>query len=203
MIAFVLGCGESLNEHNLSLLNDYFTIGINRSFFVHDPTLLIWQDLSFIKECKEYVDECKAIKLCSEHLKGVSSVYSPDYYYTRIHVGSIRFDCNRLYKGRGSTGHIAVQIAYQLGCTGVVLLGMDCQGDDYYGVNPHWHKQTLRNCQEGLKSIKARCPIPIYNCSNNSYWPKMGLYEAIEQSQAQPLGREYYQEVVRNSFEIT
>ncbi|MCH7764764.1 MAG: hypothetical protein IIB95_13695 [Candidatus Marinimicrobia bacterium] len=53
---FLLGNAPSLNDVNLLLLNDYFTIGMNRIFFKYDPTILIWQDLAlWIQEKKKIV----------------------------------------------------------------------------------------------------------------------------------------------------
>jgi hypothetical protein len=43
--AFIVGNGPSLNDIDVSILEDtYFTIGINRAFYLLDPTILIWQD---------------------------------------------------------------------------------------------------------------------------------------------------------------
>ena len=43
---FILGNAPSINDMDLSLLDNYFTIGINRIFYEYDPTVLIWQDLA-------------------------------------------------------------------------------------------------------------------------------------------------------------
>jgi len=40
---FLLGNGPGVTKRNLSLLDDYFTIGINRIFYIYEPTILFWQ----------------------------------------------------------------------------------------------------------------------------------------------------------------
>ena len=44
---FVIGNAPSINKiKDMSILDNYFTVGINRIFFKYDPTILIWQDLA-------------------------------------------------------------------------------------------------------------------------------------------------------------
>ena len=63
---FILGNAPSLNEMNLTLLDDYFTFGINRIFYKYDPTVLMWQDLALWVQEKTKVLESRAIKYCRE-----------------------------------------------------------------------------------------------------------------------------------------
>ena len=44
--AFILGNAPSIDKINLKVLDNYFTIGINRVFYKYDPTVLLWQDLA-------------------------------------------------------------------------------------------------------------------------------------------------------------
>ncbi len=61
---FLLGNGPSLKNKDLSILNDYFTVGINRIFFIYDPTILIWQDLALWQQERKKILQTKAIKYC-------------------------------------------------------------------------------------------------------------------------------------------
>ena len=54
MPCFLIGNGPSLRKVNTKLLENYFTIGINRCFLKIDPSILIWQDLAlWVKEKKK------------------------------------------------------------------------------------------------------------------------------------------------------
>ncbi len=61
---FMLGNGPSLRKLDLSILDNYFTVGINRIFFKYDPTILIWQDLALWMQEHKKVMKTKAIKYC-------------------------------------------------------------------------------------------------------------------------------------------
>ena len=39
--AYIIGNGPSINDHNLLLLEDYLTIGVNRAFYLIEPTILV------------------------------------------------------------------------------------------------------------------------------------------------------------------
>ena len=62
---FILGNAPSLNKiEDMSILDDYLTVGINRIFFKYDPTILIWQDLALWSQERQHVLDTKAIKYC-------------------------------------------------------------------------------------------------------------------------------------------
>jgi len=153
--AFIIGNSYSLNDHNLLLLEDYFTIGINRSFYSIDPTILLWQDVQLWNTEFHRLHNTQSIKVARDiadprrcyynfYLKGGPYVFDP----TKTHI---------LY-GRGSSGPLGVQLAVAMGCRPIILLGMDCQkgpkGEtDFYGNNPHHRPHTLENCMLGLRFI--------------------------------------------------
>ena len=64
--AFILGNGLSIVENELSLLDLYFTIGINRIFYIYDPTILFWQDRELWRGEESSVIRTKAIKVCRD-----------------------------------------------------------------------------------------------------------------------------------------
>jgi hypothetical protein len=59
--------------------------------------------------------------------------------------------------GRGSSGPLAVQFAYALGCNPIFMIGMDCKTDgintDFFGINKTWKPHTISLCQHGLNWI--------------------------------------------------
>ncbi|KKL09170.1 hypothetical protein LCGC14_2568560, partial [marine sediment metagenome] len=84
--------------------------------------------------------------------------------------------------GRGSSGSIAYQFVYALGCDPIILVGMDCQYDkkgrtDFYGNNSMHRKHTLPACVQGLKFIrKNKKDRKIINCSKNKVFKEGVLF---------------------------
>jgi hypothetical protein len=153
---FIIGNGPSLKDKNISFLNDYFTIGINRAFLLIDPTVLIWQDLTVWAQEKEKIKQLKAIKYC----RRTSGGYTEDFYNFKLVLSKpsrIPEDANILF-GKGSTSSIAYQLAFIFGCNPIFLLGMDCKNidgyTDFYGVNKCHSKNTLPQCLRSLSFIK-------------------------------------------------
>lgn len=168
--AFILGNGPSLVDENLSVLDDYLTIGINRCFASpanYDPTVLFWQDIGLWNAEHNKLHNLQCLKVCRD-------ISDPRHIYYNFYLrgGQYRFDNKtHILNGRGSTGPIAVEFAYALGCKPIILLGMDCKcregNTDFYGVNTFHRPHTLSSCIKGLEFIKSSCPVPIINCSEN------------------------------------
>ena len=180
---FLLGNAPSLNDMNLSLLDNYFTIGINRIFLAYDPTILIWQDLALWIQEKQKVMATKAIKYCREGAETKGGFYT---FKLEGREPKLSHNTGKLY-GRGSSGSITYQFAHALGCNPIVLVGMDCANDkkgktDFYGKNPMHRNHTLPSCVKGLKFIRDNHKDrTIINCSYNKVFPKVSLEEAVKQ----------------------
>lgn len=181
--AFIIGTGPSIHDEqiDLSILSDYCTIGINRAIYYLDPTILFWQDPSFLMSEKELIIESQALKYCRD-------VADPTAQYFNYHLHAT---ANKYVKkthtlsGRGSSGPMACQLAYALGCSPVVLVGLDGHlgrdgRTDSYGCNKYWNPNTLTSCKNGLLHIKDHCPVPVINCSTNGLWPRVTLEQAIQ-----------------------
>jgi hypothetical protein len=181
---FLIGNAPSLNKMPVEKLENYFTIGINRSFYKMDATILLWQDLALWLQEEEKVRQSKSIKFCR------SAASNKKKYYTFTLVG-------RKYKlpitpchmhGRGSSGAIAFQLAFILGCDPIILVGMDCKNDkktgytDFYGVNPMHRSHTIPSCKEALRWIRdCKSGRKIINCSKNNIFPeRLKIEEVIE-----------------------
>ena len=200
--AFILGCAPSAATLNTSLLKNYFTIGINRSYRLLEPTILLWQDRTVWETDGEQIMRLSSLRVAREgadprkvcynlHVKGGDYYFDPE---KKTHI---------LY-GSGSTGAIAVEFAYALGCYPIVLLGMDGKKDqdgnmDFYGRNPFWSPRTEASFNKALRQIRDKCPVEIINCSNNNYWPQKTLEEAISMTDSEKMldkGREYYMQTL-------
>jgi len=172
--AFILGNGPSILDEQTKLLDDYFSIGVNRSFLLNsfDSTILLWQDIGLWNTEHHKLHNLQCLKVCRD-------ISDPRHIYYNFYLkgGPFRFEKRtHILCGRGSTGPIAVQLAVALGCKPIIILGMDCKTrdgkTDFYGNNPHWTPHTLNNCLTGIKFIKDECPVKVINCSDNDVFPE-------------------------------
>jgi len=121
--AFILGNGPSLTDNNLKLLDDCFTIGINRIYLLMDPTILLWQDKGLYKDGIDKLEKCASIKCCRTYVDSEKrwtnfKLESNPYKFTK--------NPHHLW-GFGCSGSLAIQLAYAMGAGSIVLLGMDCE----------------------------------------------------------------------------
>ncbi len=190
---FILGNSPSLNEQPLALLDPYFTLGINRIFYIYQPTVLLWQDRQMWRTNRDDILSTKAIRICRDIVDNNKIFLN---YYLGLDPFRITGKPHRLY-GRGNTGSIAVQFAVALGCSSIVLLGTDCKYGpkgltDFYGNNKDHSKFTIDMCKRASKWIKKECPVPIYNCSKNKCWPQRELKDVLEILKPKKRGRKYF-----------
>lgn len=183
---FILGNAPSINDMELSLLNDYLTIGINRIFYKYDPTILIWQDLALWIQEQKRILQTESIKYCRE-----GSETKGGFYTFKLHGRETKLTAvpTQLY-GRGSSGSISYQLAWALKCNPIILVGMDCSYGkvdgkvvtDFYGDNSMHRKHTLPDCVKGLKFIRDNHSRRIiYNCSFTKVFPeRLTIKEVIE-----------------------
>lgn len=181
---FLLGNAPSIDNINLSLLDNYFTIGINRIFFKYDPTILIWQDLALWVQEQNKVLACNSIKYCRE-----GSETRGGFYTFKLDGREPKLTATpTTLHGRGSSGSITYQFAWSLGCNPIILVGMDCAYKkeagktltDFYGNNPMHKPHTLPNCIKGLEFIKNNCKgRTLYNCSYTNVFPERLTIEEV------------------------
>jgi len=181
--AFILGNAPSLEDIELDVLDNYFTIGINRIFYKFDPTVLMWQDVELMYSEKHLIPKLDAIKYCRD-----KADIQGRFYHFKLKNGPYQLPENAdvLY-GRGSSGPLAFQLAYILGCSPIIMLGMDCKyvagKTDFYGKNPHHRPHTLRNCSKGIEwigKVAKSQKIKTINCSfNDLLGPYVPLKQAI------------------------
>lgn len=174
--AFLIGNAPSLENIDLSLLKNQFSIGINRLFPPYvdfEPTILMWQDPELWYGEKHRIPKTQSIKYCRAGADIIGR-----FFHFKLTLGDFQLpECASRLHGRGSTGPLAFQLAYILGCDPIILIGMDCcyaiGKTDYYGNNYHHKPHTLKACRRGLEWI-ATCPAnrKIINCSKNDVFPE-------------------------------
>ena len=187
---FILGNGPSLTKKDVKKLKPYFTIGVNRIFYLYNPTLLLWQDYSLWKTEKKNILKSKAVKVCLS--KG-----DPEDLFSHVKfIPRVKFNRKIINEQFGefpdllcrfsNTGILAVQMAIAMGCSCVVLLGMDGRyskediNTNFYGVNKFHTYETLINFDKSLRFLKGRKDIAIYNCSDNKYWKRYKLKNVLK-----------------------
>lgn len=197
---FILGNGPSLNDESIASLFNYFTIGINRSFYKLDSTILMWQDPSLWYTEKNVLCKTKSIKYCTPHSDPQNL-----YYHFKVLPGGFGLPDNPInLKGGGTTLPLAVQLAYILGCNPIVLLGCDCkprgQDTDFYGNNKFHHPKTMLQCNSGLlwvKSIHDKGIVKIISCSDNEFFPRVSLDSVISSLDVKhKQSREYWNQLL-------
>lgn len=185
--AFLIGNGVSIEKLDLSILKPYFTIGMNRAFYKIDPTILLWQDPELWYTEKRYLPKLKAIKYCRD-----CADIQGRFFNFRLANSDYRLpDAPTVLYGRGSTGPLAFQLAYIMGCDPIILLGMDCKYSgnktDFYGVNPSHKSHTIPNCLKGLQWIyDCNCGRNVINCSDNKIFTEYHSLESTLNHVAQP-----------------
>jgi len=187
--AFILGNCPFLLEHDLGLLRHEFSIGINRVFYHFDPTILMWQDPELWYTEKSRIPKLEAIKFCRD-----SADVQGRFLHFKLTGNGFQMPENpSVLHGRGSTGPLAFELAYLLGCNPIILLGMSCRyydgKTDFYGKNPSHKPHTLRNCRRGLYWVKKceRLGRRIINCSpNNVFEETLSLEQAIAEMGKRP-----------------
>ena len=199
---YLVGNGPSLEDLAVHKLDDYFTIGINRTFLAIDPTILLWQDIELWYTERRKVPRLKAIKYCRD-IADPSGLF---YNFALMGGGYKLPKHGKVLFGRGSSGPLAFQLAYVLGCNPIVLLGMDCcyrnDKTNFYGKNPHHKPHTLPSCAIGLKWIKgAEHNRTVIDCScNNIFKEKRNFNNVVEE--LKPLytltGRDYFTNKIFN-----
>lgn len=179
---FILGNAPSLNNiEDMSILDNYFTVGLNRIFYKYDPTVLMWQDLALWSQERAKVLETKSIKFCREASETQGGFYT---FFLQGREPKLTHDINKLY-GRGSSGSIAYQFVYALGCDPIILVGMDCcytkKGQtDFYGNNSMHRSHTLPACVKGLEFMKSHSgKRTIINCSSNKVFSEKKTIEEV------------------------
>jgi hypothetical protein len=202
---FILGNGPSLCENDLSVLDGYFTIGINRILqSSYTPTVVFWQDVSVTRDIQTAAMSSTAIKVAKQ---GCCQVEKDDFLYFKLASAGYKGQqfpskCvpDILY-GHGNTINICSQFAISLNPSHIILLGVDCkyEGDktNFYGVNNRHSKNTMRNCCKALEKVKKGCKIPIYNCGLNEFWQNKKLEDVLPEFEGVRESNDYFKNILK------
>jgi hypothetical protein len=126
---FILGNGPSLAKTDLKPLKKEYTFGLNRIFLLFkkmgfEPTFLVSVNRLVIEQSAKEINKTKSLKFIEwqskEDIKGNSTVY----LRTRAKQMFSKNITHGVWEGATVT-YVALQIAYYLGFTEVILLGVD------------------------------------------------------------------------------
>ena len=198
---FLIGNGPSLNNQNLKLIQDYFSIGINRAFQITTPTITIWQDRSFWRTERRGLSNSKTLKYCANIHPDALKKHG--VYGFKLYKGDFQHTTDtRILYGTGATGPIAFQLAVAMGCNPIILLGMDCLYDgkktNFYGTNRFHAGTMLEYCHNGLEWMYENTrDRHIINCSLNKLWKNTIIEDAVKQIDDHwALGIDLYQKLL-------
>ena len=194
-VVFILGNAPSISKQKLDILDPYFTIGVNRIYYIYKPTILLWQDVQMWNNEKKKLIRQKSLKV-SSHAGDPRKLF----INFSVKVGNFKFKKDpSILHGRGNTTALACQLAVSMGCSNIVLLGTDCRygkdgRTDFYGNNEDHKSYTLKMCKNSMSWIKDNCPVPIHNCSKNRLWPEKKLINVIKELSPKKMNMKKYLE---------
>jgi len=200
---FILGNGPSLTDNELSLLDPYLTIGINRVFNAYEPTILFWQDRTVWFTSKKEIDKTDSIKVTRKGM--VKPNLHPDYLFFALSGNrNSAYPANPQAEklvGQNITTGVTAQFAEAMSPSHIILLGVDCQfrdgQTDFYGNNRFHRKDMLQRCAEVSKRIKQGCKVPIHNCGLSDCWRTQRLEEVIAEINPPRHNKEYFHNIFR------
>jgi len=133
---FILGNGPSLNNHDLELLKDKYTMAFNR-FYLADvswkPTFYTAADegilIDYGKEISEYIPQVKYPLFPSVHPTGLRIrpyIQGDNITWYQLHWGRMFLKESKMRFGlNGTVTNVGLQIAAWLGFKTIYLLGVD------------------------------------------------------------------------------
>jgi hypothetical protein len=191
---FIIGNAPSLLNINLTMVEPFLTIGINRSYRAIKTSFLMWQDPELMKDCRVDLERFDGVCVCTPKA-------DPGNKFSHFVIRGQKFHKSSnpsVLHGRGSTGPLAVQFAAALGCKPIFLLGMDCilkgRMTDFYGNNRDWKPHTPRLCANGLKWIFTN--FTQEEVQNLSPHPE-AVYDSTRKFYKYAIGREKYLSMIR------
>ena len=172
---FIFACGPSLNKidpYIQELHDNFFTVGINRSYEKIEPNILFFQDVIFSNENHDKMKELKDTLLV--YREGVCDLKGIAYRYRICEGWALANTLIDLY-GTGTSLPLAFQIAWTFKCNPIIIVGADCKyapdgSTDFFGNNPWHHSETISRAAKGLEWVEKQCKdknISLINASEN------------------------------------
>jgi glycosyltransferase involved in cell wall biosynthesis len=217
----IIGNGPSLNQLDLSLLADIPTIAVNAIFLAadrmgFDPSYYVVEDTAVLRDNLEQIKGYKAGHRFFPSIYRDQIGQTPNTSYFRMNTGFYegrspafcvpRFSTDasqRLYSGQSVT-IINLQLAYYMGFSEVILIGMDfsytvpdsaivegnrilSQGDDpnhfhpdYFGKGKVWKDPKLDRVLANYQLAKLMFEADGRRIVNATHGGKLELFDRVE-----------------------
>lgn len=132
-LGFLIGSGVSLRDLNESLLTSYITVAVSQAIFkVQNPTYFFSTDgYSGIHGLLETAYNSPTTKLILLQELWCSEYDDRSYTFLRKENHVMKKEDDKLIMGRLSS-HVGLHFMYILGCSPIILLGMDGHHEDGY-----------------------------------------------------------------------
>lgn len=129
---FILGNGPSLNNTDLSLLQDEYSFGMNRIYLLFDdmgffPSYYLAVNTLLIEQCAKDILALNLRKFISWRARGYLGDDPNVLFLNTDYTGPLSFTgdmTGRIYEG-GTVTFVAMQLAYYMGFREVILVGVD------------------------------------------------------------------------------
>ena len=165
---FLLGCGPSLNQVDLSYLSNEIVMGVNGTYMLEEISLTYFVTVSyyFWKSHKENLKKlnCKR-RFLPDYLEELTSI-TPTSWLNHSHVSSensykFSYEPHRKVYLGGSVIFVCLQLLLYLGFNEVIILGLDHD----YGID----KKALSKTGNMIKSdeLKAHFSSNYYRKGEN------------------------------------
>lgn len=139
-VAFVIGSGTSLNSQDLTPLKDFVTITVNSAYLAFPQADFFISDDDRTAQWSYFLDDLRlgqtTVLLYEDRLSHAAKLFGDRAVIFRHRKGHHLTDIyehavynNRVCEARSSAGS-AIQVAHIMGCSKVVLLGIDCCRDN-------------------------------------------------------------------------
>jgi len=127
---FILGNGPSLASMDLGPLRSEFTFGLNRIYLMFEKmgfntTFLVVVNAYVIEQCAEELQEKSQLTFVPWQYRGLLHHKAAPLYYRQIHKPGFSADPTRGLWSGATVTYVAMQLAYFLGFSEVVLIGVD------------------------------------------------------------------------------
>lgn len=195
--AFILGNGPFLPE-DLSGLDDFFTVGVNRILYHYDPTVCQWTDNEIQADIEKYLPNAKAVLFVRAEINYLK-VNNLIPHGNSAHPCHRPLGSPRHVAATGNMGTASALWAMSLGCSPIYLLGMsasykvDAEGGEQtnsYGVSRYHNPANKRRMVKALKKLlEIEAVYPVLSQET--------LNRILANLQPLSMGREWYVEQFR------
>ncbi len=204
---FVIGNGPSLKKTDLSKLDNDFTIGMNRIFLAADelgfsPDILVCVNDLVVEQSVEEFNNLKMPKFFSWRARKWLNMDSYTHFLYTTYT-SPRFTTDiggRVWEGATVT-NVCLQLAYHLGFSEVILIGVDhsfatkgtpnttieSQGDDpnhfsvaYFGKGFRWQLPDLETSELAYRMARKAYEADGRRILDATIGGKLDIFEKVE-----------------------